>query len=206
MTNSKAKTLRMVQVAFMAALIVVLQLVSTMTAGLLPVNITLTLMPIVIGGILLGPAYGTALGLIFGLIVLILCAAGMDAGGAILFNANPFLCSLLCLLKGGVAGFAPAFLFRKTKEFVKKSSTHDFIITMSGAALCPILNTGIFCLGMVLFYNDVLTAWAGGTNVITYMLLGLAGINFVIEFAINVILCPIVVRSLRNTKYFKHTI
>jgi len=206
MTNSKAKTLKMVQVAFMAALIVVLQLVSTMTAGLLPVNITLTLMPIVIGGILLGPAYGTALGLIFGLIVLILCAAGMDAGGAILFNANPFLCSLLCLLKGGVAGFAPAFLFQKTKEFVKKSSTHDFIITMSGAALCPILNTGIFCLGMVLFYNDVLTAWASGTNVITYMLLGLAGINFVIEFAINVILCPIVVRSLRNTKYFKHTI
>ena len=55
MTSSKEKTLKMVQVAFMAALIVVLQLVSTMTAGLLPVNITLTLMPIVIGGMLLGP-------------------------------------------------------------------------------------------------------------------------------------------------------
>lgn len=206
MTRTKEKTLKMVQVAFMAALIVALQLVSTMTAGLLPVNITLTLMPIVIGGMLLGPAYGAALGLIFGLIVLVMCAAGMDVGGAILFQANPFLCSLLCLLKGGVAGFAPAFLFQKTGEIMKKSSGHYFGVTMLGAALCPILNTGIFCLGMVLFYKDILTAWAGGTDVISYMLLGLAGINFVIEFLINVILCPLVVRSLRNTKYFKNSL
>lgn len=206
MTRTKEKTLKMVQVAFMAALIVALQLVSTMTAGLLPVNITLTLMPIVIGGMLLGPAYGAALGLIFGLIVLVMCAAGMDVGGAILFQANPFLCSLLCLLKGGVAGFAPAFLFKKTGEIMKKSSGHYFGVTMLGAALCPILNTGIFCLGMVLFYKDILTAWAGGTDVISYMLLGLAGINFVIEFLINVILCPLVVRSLRNTKYFKNSL
>lgn len=206
MTNSKAKTLKMVQVAFMAALIVVLQLVSTMTAGILPVNITLTLMPIVIGGMLLGPAYGTALGLIFGLIVLVMCAAGMDAGGAILFQANPFLCSLLCLLKGGVAGFAPAFLFHKAKEFTRKSDGHFFGVTILGAGLCPVLNTGIFCLGMIVFYKDILTAWAGGTDVITYVLLGLTGINFVIEFLINIILCPLVVRSLRNTKYFKHTV
>ncbi|MBQ7923262.1 MAG: energy-coupled thiamine transporter ThiT [Clostridia bacterium] len=205
-TSTKQKTLQMVQVAFMATLVVVLQLLSTLTAGLLPVNITLTLMPIVIGGILLGPAYGAALGLIFGLIVLIFCAAGMDLAGAILFNANPFLCSLLCLLKGGVAGFAPAFLFNKTKEFVKKSPKHDFTVTMIGAAICPILNTGIFCLGMVLFFEDVLIEWAGGTNVITYMLLSLAGINFLIEFFINVILCPIVVSSLRKTKYFNNAL
>ena len=31
-------------------------------------------------------------------------------------------------------------------------------------------------------------------------------INFVIEFLINVILCPLVVRSLRNTKYFKNSL
>lgn len=206
MTNTKAKTLKMVQVAFMAALIVVLQLVSTMTAGILPVNITLTLMPIVIGGMLLGPVYGAALGLIFGLIVLVMCGAGMDAGGAILFQANPFLCSLLCLLKGGVAGWAPAFLFHKTKEFTKISSKNFFGVTLLSAGLCPVLNTGIFCLGMFLFYKDILMSWAGGTNVITYMLLGLTGINFVVELLINVILCPLVVRSLRNTRYFKHTV
>lgn len=203
MTNSKAKTLKMVQVAFMAALVVVLQLVSTMTAGLLPVNITLTLMPIVIGGMLLGPAYGTALGLIFGLIVLIMCAMGMDLGGAVLFQANPFFCALICLIKGGIAGWAPAFLFQKAEIFMGKSDGKYWLTTISGAAICPILNTGIFCLGMLVFYKDTLNAWAGGTNIVTYMLVGLAGVNFIIEFLINVILCPIVVRSLRNTKYFK---
>jgi len=158
------------------------------------------------GGMLLGPAYGTALGLIFGLIVLVMCAAGMDAGGAILFQANPFLCSLLCLLKGGLAGFAPAFLFHKTKEITRKSDGHFFGVTILGAGLCPVLNTGIFCLGMIVFYKDILLTWAGGTNVITYVLLGLTGINFVIEFLINIILCPLVVRSLRNTRYFKHNV
>ena len=203
MTNSKAKTLKMVQVAFMAALVVVLQLLSAATAGLLPVNITLTLLPIVIGGMLLGPAYGTALGLIFGIIVLVMCMTGMDAGGFTLFQANPFLCSLLCLVKGGLAGWAPGFLFHKAGAFMDKSDGHYFGVTILGSALCPILNTGIFCLGMILFFQDTLTAWAGGTNTITYILIGLAGVNFVIEFLINIILCPIVVRSLRNTKYFK---
>lgn len=193
----------MVQVAFMAALVVVLQLVSTMTAGLLPVNITLTLMPIVIGGMLLGPAYGTVLGLIFGLIVLVVCAIGMDASGAILFQANPFFCALICLLKGCVAGWAPAFLFQKAKPFMEKSNRNYWSTTILGAAFAPILNTGLFCLGMLLLYKDTLAAWAGGTHVLTFMLVGLAGVNFIIEFLINVILCPIVVRSLRNTKYFK---
>lgn len=206
MTNSKAKTLKMVQVAFMAALVVILQLVSAATAGLLPVNITLTLMPIVIGGMLLGPAYGTALGLIFGLIVLVMCAMGMDAGGAILFQANPFLCSLLCLVKGAAAGWAPGFLFQKAEKFMDASNKKYWGTTILGAALSPILNTGIFCLGMLLFYKDTLIAWAGGTNVINYMLFGLAGVNFMIEFLINVILCPIVVRSLRKTKYFKKSL
>ena len=206
MTKSKAKILNMVQVAFLAALIVVLQLVASMTAGILPVNITLTLLPIVIGGILLGPAYGAALGIIFGVIVLAVCMAGMDVGGAILFNANPFFCSLICLVKGAAAGFVPAFLFKKTKTFTAQSDARFFGITVLGAALAPIMNTGLFCLGMVLLYKDILISWAGGSDIITYMLLGLAGINFLIEFLINIILCPLMVRSLRNTKFFKQNL
>ncbi len=204
MTNTKEKTRKMVLVAFMGALIVVLQLIATMTAEMLPVNITLTLLPIVIGGILLGPAYGTALGLVFGAIVFICCAVGMDKGGALLFQANPLLCGIICFGKGAAAGFLPAFLFSKTKSFMKKSDKHYIGVTTLGAALCPIMNTGLFCLGMALFYTETLIAWAGGSPVLNYMLFGLAGINFVIEFAINVILCPLVARSLRGSRYFKH--
>ncbi len=205
MTNTKEKTRKMVLVAFMGALIVVLQTIATATSGMLPFNITLTLLPIVIGGILLGPAYGTSLGLVFGVIVYVYCAINFDAGGGILFQANPLLCGIICLLKGVMAGFVPAFLFSKMESFMQKSEKHYLGITTLGAALCPIVNTGLFCLGMVLFYQDILAEWAGGTNVITYMLVGLAGVNFVIEFAINVILCPLVVRSLKNSRYFKRS-
>ncbi len=203
MTNTKEKTRQMVLVAFMGALIVVLQTIATATTGMLPVNITLTLLPIVIGGILLGPTYGTSLGVVFGVIVYIFCAINFDKGGGILFQANPLLCGLICLLKGAAAGFVPAFLFSKTKKLMAKSDKNYLAVTTLGAALCPIVNTGLFCLGMVVFYKDILAAWAGDKDIITYMLLGLAGINFVIEFAINVILCPIVVRSLKNSRYFK---
>ncbi len=203
MTNTKEKTRKMVLVAFMGALIVVLQTIATATSGMLPVNITLTLLPIVIGGILLGPAYGTSLGLVFGVIVYVFCAINFDKAGGILFQANPLLCGMICLVKGAVAGFVPAFLFSKTENFMDKSERNYVAVTTLGAALCPIMNTGLFCLGMVIFYKDILASWAGGTNVVTYMLVGLAGINFVIEFAINVILCPLVVRSLKNSRYFK---
>ena len=174
----------MVQVAFMAALIVVLQLVSTMTAGLLPVNITLTLMPIVIGGMLLGPLYGAALGIIFGIIVLVLCAAGMDVGGAILFQANPFLCSLLCLVKGGAAGLVSGVLYNLFKN--KDGLAASFI----AAAAAPVVNTGLFIVG-ALFMSDTLSAnFVDGTTVIYFLVIVCAGVNFLVELAINLIFAP----------------
>jgi len=185
----------------------VLQLLSIFTGSLgFPVNITLTLLPIVIGGMLLGPAYGTALGIIFGIIVYVICATGMDAGSAMLFQANPFYCLLVCLLKGALAGFVPAALYAKTQNFRKENDKRFFLVTIAASALCPIINTGIFCIGMVTLYMDTLRLWAGGSNIITYMLLFLVGINFLIEFAINVIICPLVVRNLKNSKYFKITL
>jgi hypothetical protein len=47
---------------------------------------------------------------------------------------------------------------------------------------------------MFLLFKDTLYAWAGETDVITYVLLGLAGINFLVEFLINTILSPAIVR------------
>jgi len=57
-----------------------------------------------------------------------------------------------------------------------------------------VVNTGLFVCGMLLFFKDTLYAWAGGTEVLTYILLGLAGLNFLVEFLINIILTPAIVR------------
>ena len=47
---------------------------------------------------------------------------------------------------------------------------------------------------MFLLFKDVLYFWAGETDVITYVILFLAGLNFLVEFLINTILSPAILR------------
>ena len=196
MRNTNQKILRMVQLSMLIALVVVLQIISAMIppiGGM--VSITLTLVPVVVGAILFGKKGGAILGFAFGLIVLINCITALDPGGNILWNTNPFCTLLICFVKGIAAGFVPAVLYGAIcgkGEQVKAGK--KFGAALVAALSAPILNTGLFVCGMLLFFRETLTAWAGGTEVITYILLGLAGLNFLVEFLINIILTPAIVR------------
>ena len=195
-TSAKKRTLALVQLALLVALVVALQVVSALIppiGGM--VSITLTLIPVVVGGILLGKKAGAILGFAFGTIVLINCMVALDPGGNILWNANPLFTAIICFVKGTAAGFFPAWLYELIKgngENVSEGKT--FVATVVAALSAPIINTGLFVCGMFLLFKDVLYAWAGETDVITYVIIGLAGINFVVEFLINTILSPAIVR------------
>lgn len=188
--TQRQKTLELVQLAVLVALVFVLQILS----ALIPpiggtVSITLTLIPVVTGAILFGKKGGAILGFSFGLIVMINCITGLDVGGNILWNANPIMTALLCLIKGTLAGFVPAVVYSAiTKKKVVSGST------MLAALLAPVVNTTIFVIGMLLFFRETLAAWAGGESIIVYILISLAGINFLIEFAINMLLTPAIIR------------
>jgi len=196
MRNSNQKILRMVQLSMLIALVVVLQIVSALIppiGGM--VSITLTLVPVVVGAILFGKKGGSVLGLAFGLIVLINCIVGLDKGGNILWNANPFLTATICLVKGVAAGLIPAWLYEITKGKKENvSGTRKYVATVVAALSAPIVNTGLFVCGMLAFFMETLRTWAGGQGVILYILLGLAGLNFLVEFLINIILSPAIVR------------
>ena len=195
-TSAKQKTLRTVQLGLLVALVVALQIVSALIppiGGM--VSITLTLVPVVVGGILLGKRAGAILGFAFGAIVLINCITALDPGGNILWNANPLFTAIICFVKGTAAGFVPACLYelaRGKKENVGEGRI--FASTLVAALSAPIVNTGLFVCGMFLLFKDTLYAWAGGTNVVMYVLFTLAGINFLVEFLINIILSPAIVR------------
>ena len=184
------------QLALLIALVVALQMLS----ALIPpiggtVSITLTLIPVVVGGILLGKRAGAILGFFFGLIVMINCINGLDIGGNILWNANPFFTALICFVKGTAAGFFSAFFYElicgKNKNV---SGGKRFAATVVAALSAPIINTGLFVCGMVLFFKDTLYTWADGENVIIYILVGLAGLNFLVEFLVNTVLSPAILR------------
>jgi len=185
----------MTQTALLIALVVALQMVSALIppiAGM--VSITLTLVPVVVGGILLGKKNGAVLGFAFGLIVLINCIAALDPGGNILWNANPFFTALICFGKGIAAGFFPAWFYELIIGKGEASATKRVIATVVAALSAPIINTGLFVCGMLLLFKDTLQTWAGGTEIVTYILVGLAGVNFLVEFVINTVLSPAIVR------------
>ena len=195
MKTQKEKTLELVQLSMLAALVVVLQLLSALIppiAGM--VSITLTLIPVVIGAILFGKKGGAILGFVFGLIVLINCIAGLDPGGNILWTVNPILTALLCIIKGVAAGFVPAAIYSLVVKDEKIGDKAKTPLTLVAAVLAPVVNTSIFVVGMLLFFKDTLTVWANGEPILSYILVGLAGVNFRIAFLINIFLTPGIIR------------
>lgn len=198
MNDSKIKKNRqLVFTAFLTALIIVLQALSYALATLgFKVAPSLVLVPVVIGGIILGRRAGTVLGLIFGIITFIGCITGIDVGGSILFAANPLLTFVVCICKGTLAGFVSAVIFHA----VSSSGKHNRIASIIAAAACPVVNTGLFVLFMLIGFTDTLKSWASGTDVLSYILIGLIGINFVLEFLLNVILVPIISPALSKTR------
>ena len=55
------------------------------------------------------------------------------------------------------------------------------------AIVCPVVNTGVFVACMLTFFKDVLAAWAGGGDIMAYVLTGLVLANFLPELIINVV-------------------
>lgn len=192
-TMNQAKTRRLTGLALLTAIVVVLQIVATyIKFG--PFAITLALAPIIIGAALYGTGAGAFLGAVFGAVVLIMCIAGQDPGGYILWSANPFLTAILCLLKGAAAGFFASLVF---KALEKKNPT---AATVAAGVVSPVANTGIFLLGLALFFHDILVAWAGGSDLLIYVFTGLVGVNFVVELVVNLVLATVIVRIIHARK------
>lgn len=193
--NTNSKTFTMVGLAILTAIIIVLQVVTTYFPTK-PFAITLALIPIVIGAALYGAGAGAYLGAVFSVVVIIMCAVGADAGGAMVFYANPFLCILLCLLKGAAAGFVAGLVYNAVKQ-------KNEIVGAVLAALCaPVVNTGIFVLGLLALppFREVLSTWAGDTDILFFAIIGLTGINFLVELGVNMILCPVIVKVVHAIK------
>lgn len=194
MKNGKIK--RMVGMAFLIAMIIVLQLIGGIIPPIGGVSISLVLIPIVVGAAVFGPSGGAILGAAFGIIVYIACVNGTDPGGAMVFQANPWLCFIVVLGKGILAGALSGLVYR----LLKSRNVNGYVAMLMAAIVCPVVNTGVFLTCMALFYGDVLTAWANGSPVLTYVLSSLVLLNFVPELVLNVIFSPAGERIVKEVK------
>ena len=191
--SNKNKGLNVAVIGIFAAVVVVLQFISAFVKiGSFP--LTLTLIPIVLGAVLYGPKAGSALGAVFGIVVVICCFTGIDVGGQILVQANPVRTTGVCMAKGILAGLLPGLVFRAV------GGKKPYLGTVLSAIVAPIGNTGLFLICMMVFFKDVLVSWAGGSDVVYYVFTGLVGWNFVIEMVINIIAAPMLYRVSKAVK------
>ena len=193
MNNGKQmdKTRRMTGLAIFTAIIVVLQVLCTFVRfG--PFSITLALAPIIIGTAIYGKGAGAYLGGVFGLVVLITGLLGWDGGTVmLLMSINPVACVLICLVKGAAAGYAAGLCY----EAIAKKDGRKAVL--ASGIVCPVVNTGLFVVGMLVYFFDTLNGWAGGQNMLLYIIVGLTGINFLVELGVNVLLTAGIARIIR---------
>ena len=160
-----------------------------------PFSITLALAPVIIGGAVYGMKAGAYLGGVFGFVVLLTGIFGWDGGTImLLMGQNALGCIAICLGKGMAAGWASAAVYKLLEKKSGKASS------VAAAIVCPVVNTGLFILGMYVFFLNVLESWAGGMNVLYFAIIGLTGINFIVEVVVNLALSSTITGIIRYGK------
>lgn len=186
--SQRDKVRKLVYLALFTAIVFVLQVISLFMRG--PVfSLTFVLVPIVIAVSLCGFNAGPWLGLIFGIAVLV-------TGDADAFLAySPALTVLVVLIKGILAGTTAAGVYSLLKN------RNRYLAVVLAAICAPIVNSGVFFVGCMLFFQDLVAGWAPTSqNVASYVVLGLIGINFVIEFVVNLVMVPTIYRIIEISR------
>lgn len=194
MNKKQGNTQRLAVLAVLTAIVIILQAAVVIPLG--PFTVTLTMLPIIIGAIMYGPLGGAVLGTVFGVVVSIQVLTG--AAGAFstaMLEYQPAATILICLLKGIAAGLAAGAFFR----LFRKASFYLGVVM--AAVIAPVVNTGIFSVGcLTIFRSLIQDALGTGSNLLLVFLTTFIGLNFLVEFGINVALTPVVMRIFRAVK------
>ena len=192
--NKREKSLddrrRLTGLSLLTALVIILQLLALAIRPTGFFNITLCLVPIVVGAALYGIKAGAWLGFVFGVVVTI-----TDSAAFMVINAPATIA--VCIVKGVLAGLASSAVY---KLLEKKNL---FAATIAASAVCPIVNTGVFALGCFAFFMPTISEWAAGAgveNAVVYLFAGVIGTNFFLELAVNLLLSSAIVTVIKLVK------
>ena len=187
--NTRSKTNTIVGLGLLTAIVIVLQaLALTVRFGVF--TITLVLAPIIVGAALYGWWAGAWLGFVFGVVVLF-----TDAGAFLAVNIPGTI--ITCILKGACAGIAAGIVYNLV------SSKNRFVAVLLAGVAAPVVNTGLFLLGCVLFFMDTINEWAvasGFPSAGNFLIFGMVGANFFVELIINLALSTAIVQIIGIAK------
>ena len=197
----------MVQIALLSALVVVLQVFfSQIRVGIVTLNFVLV--PIVIAGVLIGPMAGLIVGAFAGLTTFIQVFTSGDVFYVFLMTNNAFATALICICKTAAAGLLAGLVYNLITRIGKPSAGKNYVGSLAASIVCPVVNTGLFVLGMLLFFGGALTTdatfgAAAAEGLVSFVLVGLVGVNFFVELALNILICPLICTALISSGLFR---
>lgn len=200
-SNKSQHTMKLVQLALLTAVILILQFTGIGIKLPIPgtTNISLVLIPIALGAMLLGPVAGAYLGFLYGALVYVTGGVlHLDFFTAFLFDNHPVITAAICIFKTTLAGLAAGWLYRWL------SPKHPILAVCLAAAVVPLVNTGIFVLGCLCILGTIEDLMAAanitGQTAVYFIFIGCAGVNFLLELAVNLVLSPALERIIRVIK------
>lgn len=191
MRSQRYDTGRLVTLAIFTAIVAVLQLMGVaIRFGTFAVS--MVGVPVILGAALMGPSAGAWLGLVFGVTVLI-------SGDAALFLTwDPPATIAIVLLKGTLAGLAAGLFYRLLER------QNGFLAVLAAAVAYPLVNTGVFFLGCMLFFLEDCIQFAAGLGITgsgaVIVMTVFIGFNFFFELGLDLVLSGAVSRLIQIGK------
>ena len=193
--NKHQKIRDLVLFSILVAIIIVMSFTPLGYIKTFGLEITLLVIPVVIGAINLGPKYGALLGLAFGLSSFFQCF-GFSAFGTTLFGINPWYTAFVCIVPRTLMGFLVGVIFKVLNKVIKHDVVSHIIACVSGALLNTIFFMTAFCL---CFYNTEFVQGfrdaLGSSNALMFVIL-FVGINGLVEAIVNFVIGAVVSKSL----------
>ena len=143
------------------------------------IEITLVMIPVIIGAIVLGPGAGAFLGAMFGLTSFIQCF-GMSTFGSALLAIQPLLTFLVCMIPRILMGWFCGLIFKGLIRVDRtKSKTASYCVT----GLCgALLNTVLFMTLLLLLFGqtDYIQTMRAGMGLFAFIA-AFVGLNGLVE-------------------------
>ena len=184
MKRRNQKVRRMTQLALLTAIILVMWQTPLGYLRTPVLSLSFLTVPVAVVAMLLGPAAGAMLGLVFGLTSF---ADTFLAGGmkAVLFGLNPLGCVVVTVGARVLCGWLCGLVFAAVNKLGKGSA----LTYAAGAFSCPFLNTVFFMGFIMLFYynTDYIQGFCVTYNVSNPFALVLAMVG--LQGAIELVVC-----------------
>ena len=142
MSNTSSKVRETALTAVLAAIVLLMAFTPLGYLRVGPVSITFLVIPVVIGGMTLGPVRGGFLGAVFGATSFAQCFMG-DPFGAALVSLSPMATAVACFVPRILIGVVAGLLFPALHKLTRNNAVSFIVTSVAGTLTNTILFVGM---------------------------------------------------------------